>query len=516
MAPPAIPQDNHPGFDVNDSVDQGHFETSSVIADEDMYQSSQQGGRKRKRDESVMSQQEQDHIMYGDQLLDYFMTVGDAPQATRVRPPQPPANFQIDKPIDDSGNTALHWACSMGDLEIVHDLLNRGADMSALTSHEETPLVRAVLFTNNHEKKTFPGLVDLLIDTVNFRDWFGATIFHHMAETTRSKGKWKSARYYCETLWDKLGRVFPPDEIEVLMSCQDDNGDTAALVAARNGAFRLVNTLLVHCPRAGELMNKKGETAANMLHQYQAEQEAPPAPSSITMANDHIDGEMGGIVPSDHQSGPAVDSANYADLLAKVTAIMSEANKKLAGNYSNSKPSQEELNDITNPEALFVQLESDRENIQRQLEATLAKETNFQHINIQGQRNQYEILRSEFESLIEGSQRADLAKEMFKIPSNHSSTPHPSSLSQNELLSRFKAARDLAHVQKKRRDTLQELVQQTADAGVSPILNVHRNLVALATGLKEDDLDPMAAELADALEFDRANNARAPSPPASG
>lgn len=509
MAPPALPQDHHMGLDPNESIE---FETSSMIADDDMSQ--YQVGHKRKRDTSVMSMQEQEHIMYGDQLLDYFMTVGDAPQATRVRPPQPPANFQINKPIDDSGNTALHWACSMGDLEIVHDLLSRGADMNTLSSHEETPLVRAVLFTNNYEKKTFPSLVDLLIDTVNFRDWFGATIFHHIAETTRSKGKWRSARYYCETLWDKLGRSFSSDEIDLLMGCQDNNGDTAALVAARNGAFRLVSLFIDHSPRSGQLVNNKGETAANLLQRYQAEHEAPPAPSSVTMANDHIDGEMGGIVPSDHQSVAPVDSSTHADLLSKISSVMAEANKKLAGNYGNSRSSQEVLNDIANPQALFVQLESDRENIQRQLDATKAKEGDFQHIDLEELRERYQKLRASFESLVELNHRIEISRQMAMHPATNASTADPSSASPEELVARFNAARDLVQAQKKRREAVEELVQQTADAGVSPILNVHRSLVALATGLKEDELDPLAGELADTLEFDRANNARAPSQPA--
>jgi hypothetical protein len=46
---------------------------------------------------------------------------------------------------------------------------------------------------------------------------------------------------------------------------------------------------------------------------------------------------------------------------------------------------------------------------------------------------------------------------------------------------------------------------------VSTKFDVHRKLVALATGLKEEELDPMAAELAETLEFDRMNG-KGPSP----
>lgn len=494
------------GFDDNESIEQATIESSSMVGDEDMLQMSH-GGRKRKRgmeETAVMSLTEQEHIMYGDQLLDYFMTVGDAPQATRIQPPQPPAHFQIDRSIDDSGNTALHWACAMGDLEIVQDLLRRGADVKALSVHEETPLVRAVLFTNNYEKRTFPAVLDLLLDTVSFRDWFGATLFHHVAETTRSKGKWKSSRYYCEVLLDKLCKTCSQDEIDLLLSCQDDHGDTAVLVASRNGAFRLVNMLLTHCPRAGDLMNKKGETASSIAKQSQTHHDIPPAPSSVTMANDHLDGEPGSLMPSDHQSAaPIADLAGTSDLLSKIGTIMADANRKLAVTYGNAKISQQDPADVANPEALYEQLESDRQNIQKQVAALTAKEAECEPSDSHLAR--FEKLRVSYESLLEQVQYSHIGPSLKVIVDTEPAHHDPSSLDQEELITRYELARELCIAQQARRATVKDLTQQTADAGVSTKFDVHRKLVALATGLKEEELDPMAAELAEALEFDRMN-----------
>ncbi|KAJ5106033.1 hypothetical protein NUU61_003380 [Penicillium alfredii] len=511
MGPPSLPQEHYEmsaGFDDNESIEQAALESSSMIADEDMLQMSQHGGHSRKRkrgmnESNAMSISEQEHIIYGDQLLDYFMTVGDSPEATRIPPPEPPAHFQVDRPIDDSGNTALHWACAMGDLEIVQDLLRIGANVKALSIHEETPLVRAVLFTNNYEKRTFPAVLDLLLDTVSFRDWFGATLFHHIAETTRSKGKWKSSRYYCEVLLDKLCKTCSQDEIDLLLACQDHNDDTAVLVAARNGAFRLVNMLLVHCPRAGNLVNKKGETATSITQRsHQPDHEIPPAPSSVTMANDHVDGEMGGIVASDPQSlAPAADSSATSDLLSKIGAIMADANKKLAVNYGNSKINQQDTNDVANPEALYEQLESDRQKIQKQVAALAAKEAEYEPSD--SQLGRYEKLRASYKSLLEQMQHIHLAQQISTAAPPESSDS--SSLGQDELLARYQLARELCSAQKVRRDAVKDLAQQTADAGVSTKFDVHRKLVALATGLKEEELDPMAAELAETLEFDRMN-----------
>ncbi|KAL4809952.1 putative apses transcription factor [Aspergillus unguis] len=513
MGPPSFHHEQYDmgvGFDEEEALEHATLESSSMIADDDMISMSQNGpysSRKRKRginEVAAMSLSEQEHILYGDQLLDYFMTVGDAPEATRVPPPQPPANFQVDRPIDDSENTALHWACAMGDLEIVKDLLRRGADMKALSVHEETPLVRAVLFTNNYEKRTFPALLDLLLDTISFRDWFGATLFHHIAQTTKSKGKWKSSRYYCEVALGRLSSTFSPEEVDLLLSCQDSNGDTAVLVAARNGVFRLVDLLLSRCPRAGDLVNKRGETASSIMQQaHPSERDIPPPPSSITMGNDHVDGEIGASANLKPQSVTVESEASpaTAQLLSRVGSIMAEANRKLASSYGGAKTSQQDSDDVANPEALFEQLELDRQKIKRQYDALVAREAAEESSDAQFGR--YERLRNNYESLLEQMQRARLKERLASAPVT-AQIAAPSN-EQEKLLTTFQLARALCSEQKTRRTAVKELAQQRADAGVSTKFDVHRKLVALATGLKEEELDPMAAELAETLEFDRMN-----------
>jgi outer membrane murein-binding lipoprotein Lpp len=292
--------------------------------------------------------------------------------------------------------------------------------------------------------------------------------------------------------------------MDLLLSCQDDNGDTAALVASRNGAFRLVNMLLNHCPRAGDLMNKKGEMANSMLQRsHNVDQDIPPAPSSVTMANDHLDGTGGDLMPSGHQSmAPPVDSAATSDLLSKIGIIMAEANKKLAGTYGNSKVEQQDSNDVANPEALFEQLESDRQKIQKQVSALATKEAEYEPSD--SQTGRYEKLRASYESLLEQTHHTALASQLAAAGPIVSAAD-ASSVGPDELLQRYQLARELCAAQKTRRATVRDLAQQTADAGVSTKFDVHRKLVALATGLKEEELDPMAAELAETLEFDRMN-----------
>ncbi|EED19410.1 APSES transcription factor, putative [Talaromyces stipitatus ATCC 10500] len=515
MSVPSFSQDQYdmppPTFEEEESIEHTTLESSSMMAEEDMVPMSQHSNHSRKRkrttgEVNVMSTTEQEHILYGDQLLDYFMTVGDAPEAAKVQPPVPPANFQVDRPIDDQGNTALHWAAAMGDLEIVQDLLRRGANVHAVSVHEETPLVRAVLFTNNYEKKTMPALVNLLQENLTFRDWFGATVFHHLAETTRSKGKWKSARYYCEVLLQKIRDTFPPQELDMLLSCQDSNGDTPALVAARNGNFRLTSLFLLHCRRAGDLVNQKGDTAVGIMDQANARRVAPPPPSSVTYVNERADIETLDVMDTDDKSlNPPPASSPAASVVArKISRLMEEAQRKLSLAYGNAKVGQQSAGDVTSPQELFEQLEKDRQALQKEMAALMSQEGANDSLALQMDR--YKELESRCASLIEQihrkqlSDRFDAGAPKEQAPPSHSDPPDT-----QELLQRYELVRRLVSAQEARREAVRELLQQKADAGVSTKLDMHRKLVALATGLKEDELDPMAAELADTLEFDRIN-----------
>ena len=188
---------------------------------------------------------------------------------------------------------------------------------------------------------------------------------------------------------------------------------------------------------------------------------------------------------------------------------MSEANKKLAVTYGNSKLIQQDSNDVANPEALYEQLESDRQKIQSQVAALTANEAEHEASEIQFDR--YEKVRTMYESLLEQVQHRRVSSQLSKGLPVEAAKAEPSSLSQEDLVERFTLARALVTAQKTRRNAVKDLAQQTADAGVSTKFDVHRKLVALATGLKEEELDPMAAELAETLEFDRMDG-KGPSP----
>ncbi|EEP75337.1 Mbp1 protein [Uncinocarpus reesii 1704] len=512
-APSQVPQ----SFNDDESLAQASVESSSALAEEDIAQLSQRSTHQRKRkrggDANGLTAAEQQHIVYGDELLDYFMTVGDVPAGIRVQPPVPPTPFQPDRPIDDQGNTALHWACAMGALDVVNDLIARGANICGLTSHDETPLVRAVLFTNNYEKRTMPELTEILKDTINFRDWFGATVFNHLAVATKSKGKWRSSRYYCQVLIAKLSEMYPHHEVGLLLASQDSNGDTAALTAAKNGCYRLAEILLTKCPEAGNLPNKHGETANEvmmMIQQQQVQRDYPHRPSSATQCSTHEGEDLVESHNTVTQSQQTSPNEATTVLLKKIGIIMDDFSGKLARAYGEVRSRPQNFDGKSHPREIYEQVEAERESIRKEKEETLSKEAECDRF--EALVSSHNGAKQRYESFLERTQKLVLNKRLAA----HDSEAAPGKENQpattddgpEELLQKLQILRKLSRTETVRRSGVKDIVSHRADAGPDARLNVHRKLVALATGLSEKDLDPMAKDLASNLEFARAHQSR--------
>lgn len=205
---------------------------------------------------------------YNNKLLDYFMTPDDdtVPEVLV----HPPPGFKINQVIDDEGHTAFHWACAMGHLKIIEILLNAGADTLAENNLGHTPLIRAIMFTNNFDRRTFPKVVDLLRSTLFHMDTEKRTLFHHIAATTSSRSKLASARYYTEIALAKISESQGMQVVADFINRQDANGDTALHIAARNGAKKCVKVLLSY-QAVTNIVNAHGRTAKEYIDEYEAQ-----------------------------------------------------------------------------------------------------------------------------------------------------------------------------------------------------------------------------------------------------
>jgi ankyrin repeat protein len=167
----------------------------------------------------------------------------------------------LEIPLDEYRNTALHWAAMLARLPLVHALVNRGVSIFRLNLAGESALQKAVGTRNNLDYRSFPRLLQLLAPTVEMVDYSGRSILHHIAVMAATgEGGRVSAKHYLEALLDFIvGRrsssaqhgqangvngnaenSAAKDEIiglgkfiSEVVNLRDDQGDTALNLAGR-------------------------------------------------------------------------------------------------------------------------------------------------------------------------------------------------------------------------------------------------------------------------------------------
>ena len=490
-------------YNEDESIEDITPESASFFGDEEMMPMSQQstGSRKRKRgvDNGAFSNAEMEHTLYGDELLDYFVTSSEE-NGNSMQPPVPPRNFDVDRPIDTQGNNALHWACAMGDVGVMRDLLGRAASPAAQNDVSgETPLIRAVLFTNNYDKQSFPKIVAALQNTITEKDWHGATVFHHIAETARSRSKWSCARYYTEVLINKLLDM-GPSFVQALLMAQDKHHDTAVLCAVRNNCVKVATFLLNHCPEAGDIPNLKGETANEYFRSMSEKRQSLEQPPSSPLRPGETYSSKRNGYRSKRNSQRSTVSRAASHVLTRVGPMMEEASSKLANMYD-AEMKEKDIS-ISEAKQSLSTFETQRHKIRQETFVLMAKAEDDSELNVL--RGQYEACVRENESLLEQKEHSSLQNEI--LTQDQQASPHafrganPRLLMQDELRATVPWVLELFRQQGRRRELVKEVAQLLGDAGTSEKIGKHRKLVSIATGLKEEELDAMSVELLESLE----------------
>jgi len=239
--------------------------SASFMAEDDRYDMSQPntGHRKRKREDQQQNATEQAHMLYADELLDYFLL---SQKHERHPKPEPPINFQPDWLIDTDGHCALHWAAAMGDIEVIKELKRFGADIGFKNNRGETPLMRATMFTNSQDKQSMALVIRELIQSVTAVDYCQSTVLHHAAAITHSRQKHQCARYYLDELLNVLGEYLQPQQVENLIDARDMEGNTALHIAAQNKARKCVRALMGRGART-DIPNNEGITADELIQE---------------------------------------------------------------------------------------------------------------------------------------------------------------------------------------------------------------------------------------------------------
>lgn len=491
--------------------DDESIETSSIISDSNIgdhesYQKPQQGlSRKRKRELEAESQD----VLYGDSLLDYFMLSASDTPILNVEFPLPPAGFQINRHIDGQNHTALHWGAAMGDIKFVNAFLNLGADVHARNIRGETPILRAVIFTNNHARKTLNQLVDIFQQTIQDRDDFGGTAFHHAAALTLSHSKKKCASYYLEVLLNKLNEITTQQDFFSFMNLKDHKGDTALHIVARNDAKRCVRILQGHGV-ASDIPNGKGETVDQIIHQsrkHHADQYAfasssPVQPEgSIANGNEPSQGPKSSILPiiaqCESQSAQSFRDSFSATLPDKALQLILDMEESVQDKAADHAEATRLLQNVT------AELEKVRRETIDLLSGDFGDDDDDQLL-----REEVEALEAEHESLLEQHQHKTLHKDVRTSEQNLPPSAHHDRtkgngdiLDEGELERKVRAALSLADMQTQRKLLAKAVVQAQATAGMSEKGETYKHLLSSSMGTSIDEVTDLIPELLEVLEM---------------
>jgi ankyrin repeat protein len=207
---------------------------------------------------------------YADIILNYFISETTTIPSLLVNPPP---DFNPNMSIDDDEHTALHWACAMGRIRVVKLLLTSGADVFRCNLNGQTALMRAAMFSNNYDLRKFPELFELLHRSILNIDRNDRTVFHHVVDLALSRGKPHAARYYLETMINRLQEY--GSQLADILNFQDDEGETPLTMAARARSKRLTRLLLEHGADP-KIRNKEGKNAEEYILEDERFRASPP------------------------------------------------------------------------------------------------------------------------------------------------------------------------------------------------------------------------------------------------
>lgn len=163
----------------------------------------------------------------------------------------------LEIPLDEYRNSALHWAAMLARLPLVYALVERGVSIFRVNLAGETALQKAVGTRNNLDYRSFPKLLQVLAPTIDMVDNSGRSILHHIAVMAATGGGGHvSAKHYLESLLEFIVRhggtpaslpngvngngEGPKYEIiglgkfiSEIVNLRDDQGDTALNLAGR-------------------------------------------------------------------------------------------------------------------------------------------------------------------------------------------------------------------------------------------------------------------------------------------
>ncbi|KAL2889964.1 ank-repeat protein mbp1 [Ceratocystis lukuohia] len=449
------------------------------------------GHRKRKRDENLDFIRQQ-HAVYGDELLDYFLLSRDEKTGKMARRPDPPPNFQADHTIDTDENTALHWACAMGDIEVIKELKRFGASLDTRNSRGETPFMRSVTFTNCFERDTFPAVMKELWETVNLRDITGATVIHHAATLRNDRVTGQScSRYYLDHILNKLQETHDPAFVQSLVDAQDNDGNTAIHLAAKRNARKCVRSLIGR-NASTEIPNVEGITGEEMIKELNSrtkDKERVPQRSSSPFGPDSQNPWLA-MDRSNKKLGATYQSNAAKTVHSSITPLIFEKLQSMAHNFEDEWSEKDQAEKEARQILVNTQTETSMVNQEIQtLESQLEPDDVAAKVMDEATRARHELL--ELVRHRNGTQvQATVDQELKRMGNNEEITADDSIESKQEL------ARSLSQAIKEEAQAEADYVDALSMVGTGEKIEKYRRLLrncldAQDAGVLDENIDDL-------------------------
>ena len=451
--------------------------------------------------------------LYAETILDYFISEATTIPGLLV---SPPPDFDPNMSIDEDEHTALHWACAMGRIRVVKLLLSAGADVFRVNSNGQTALMRAAMFSNNYDLRKFPELFELLHRSILNIDRNDRTVFHHVIDLALSRGKPHAARYYLETMINRLAEY--GEQLADILNFQDDEGESALTMAARARSKRLVKLLLEHGADP-KIRNREGKNAEDYIVEDERFRASPSrslgGPSAAVADAASGAPRTPSSVPHTSEAGQRAAGRSVAlvstllhDLADSYDTELSVLEKKLAHAQSLLVQIQGEIADSNRIEA-SLRADSNDVNDAHERAAALMRA----YVHERRQRTAQEVQR-EWEDTEQRVARArsalGLADGAWRAPG----APLPEGADVDDVTLRLlEAPRDSVREEHARaREALapllereaaleQQYAEQVRDQGTGHTMATYRRLIAAGCGgIAPEEVDAVVGVLSDLLD----------------
>lgn len=176
----------------------------------------------------------------------------------------PTADFDINDAIDDEGHTTLHWAASIGNLNLVLLVLSKGANPLVVSNFGMNPLSKCITFNNCFDLGNFQNVLNALEACLIHTDINGRTPLHYVCQFSKVRSKLPSLLHYTELMFRKIlaiaghGSATRVNLFRNVLNHQDINGDTCLHLAARSACPELFRFFLRHGAQ-DDLVNSMNE-----------------------------------------------------------------------------------------------------------------------------------------------------------------------------------------------------------------------------------------------------------------